>query len=89
MTRVPRKVKGESDGKDNEEESINNGGDKKMERILKWLFMSESEEEIIKPFSEADMKTREGIARLIVAFALLGVSIVYITFVVLVAMGII
>ncbi len=59
------------------------------EHFLKWLFMSESEEELVKPFIEADMKTREGIARLIVACALLGVSIGYITFMVLIAMGVI
>ncbi|MEA2075091.1 MAG: hypothetical protein U9O85_05095 [Euryarchaeota archaeon] len=58
-----------------------------IERFLKWLFMSESEGELVKPFTEADMKTREGIARLIVGRALLWVSVLYAVFVVLVAMG--
>jgi len=72
---------GESDGGEGE----NTDGEKMMERFLKWPFMSESEEELIKPFSEADMKIREGIARLIVACALLWVSVLYAAFVILVA----
>ena len=91
-TRVPQKAEDESDGGEggnNEERSISNGGNKMSERILKWLFMSESEEELVKPFTAADMRTKEGMARLIVACALLGVSIAYITFVVLVAIGVI
>jgi len=35
-----------------------------IERFLKWLFMSDSEDELVTPFSDADMKTRDGIARL-------------------------
>ena len=58
-----------------------------MERFLKWFFMSDSEDELVKPFTEADMKTLKGIARLIVACALLWVSVLYAAFVILVAIG--
>ena len=53
--------------------------------LIKWFFMSRSEEELVQPFTEADMKTREGIARLIVAGVLLVVSAAFFAFMVLVA----
>ena len=53
--------------------------------LKKWFFMSRSDEELVQPFTEADMKTREGIARLIVAGVLLVVSILFFAFMVLVA----
>lgn len=55
--------------------------------FIKWFFMSESEEELVKPFTEADMKTREGIAREIVAWALLIASAAFFAFMVLVAIS--
>ena len=56
--------------------------------LIKWFFMSRSEEELVQPFTEADMKTKEGIARLIVAGVLLVVSISFFAFMVLVGIGI-
>lgn len=53
--------------------------------FIKWFFMSESEEELVKPFTEADMKTREGIVRETVAWVLLVVSLSFFAFMVLVA----
>ena len=55
--------------------------------LIKWFFMSESEEELVQPFTEADMKTKEGIARLIVAVVLLVVSAAFFGFMVLVAVS--
>lgn len=55
--------------------------------FIKWFFMSEDEEELVKPFTGADMKTREGIAREIVAWALLIVSAAFFAFMVLVAIS--
>jgi len=55
--------------------------------LIKWFFMSRSEEELVKPFTEADMKTWEGIAREIVAWALLIVSAAFFAFMVLVAIS--
>ncbi|MEA2075654.1 MAG: hypothetical protein U9O85_07985 [Euryarchaeota archaeon] len=55
--------------------------------LIKWFFMSRSEEELVQPFTETDMKTREGIARLIVAGVLLVVSISFFAFMVLVAIS--
>ena len=53
--------------------------------FIKWFFMSEEEGHLIKPFTEADMKTREGIVRETVAWVLLGVSLSFFAFMVLVA----
>ena len=50
--------------------------------FIKWFFMSESEEELVKPFTEADMKTGQGIAREILAWVLLLVSIAFFAFMV-------
>jgi len=47
--------------------------------------MSEEEGHLIKPFTEADMKTREGIVRETVAWVLLVVSLSFFAFMVLVA----
>ena len=55
--------------------------------LIKWFFMSESEEELVQPFTETDMKTKEGIARLIVAVVLLVVSAAFFGFMVLVAVS--
>ncbi|NMX20873.1 hypothetical protein C5S30_00205 [ANME-1 cluster archaeon GoMg4] len=55
--------------------------------LIKWFFMSESEEELVQPFTETDMKTRAGIARLIVAGVLLVVSAAFFAFMVLVAVS--
>jgi hypothetical protein len=55
--------------------------------FIKWFFMSESKEELVKPFTEADMKTGKGIAREIVAWALMVVSILFFAFMVLVAIS--
>jgi len=49
--------------------------------------MSESKEELVQPFTEADMKTREGKLREIVAWVLLLVSIAFFAFMVLVAIS--
>ena len=83
-------MEGESEDEDRNTKgrSSNYGGDNLMwAHFLKWLFMSESKEELVKPFTEADMKTGEGIARLIVACVLLVASILYVAFVILVAIG--
>jgi len=55
--------------------------------FIKWFFMSKSKEELVQPFTEADMNTREGIAREIVAWVLLLVSIAFFAFMVLVAIS--
>lgn len=55
--------------------------------FIKWFFMSEDEEELVKPFTEADMKTWKGIAREIVAWVLLIVSAAFFAFMVLVAIS--
>jgi hypothetical protein len=54
--------------------------------IMKWFFMSESDEEIIKPFTEADMESREGKLRVIVAWVLFWASVLFFAFVVYVAL---
>ncbi len=55
--------------------------------FIKWFFMSEDEDELVKPFTEADMKTWKGIAREIVAWTLLVASAAFFAFVVLVAIS--
>lgn len=55
--------------------------------LLKWFFMSDSEEELVKPFTEADMKTWKGIARETIAWVLLVVSVAFFAFMVLVAIS--
>jgi len=55
--------------------------------FIKWFFMSDSEEELVKPFTEADMKTRKGIARETIAWVLLLASIAFFAFMVLVAIS--
>ena len=55
--------------------------------FIKWFFMSEDEEELVKPFTEEDMKTRKGIAREIVAWVLLIASAAFFAFMVLVAIS--
>ncbi len=55
--------------------------------IIKWFFMSESDEDLIKPFTEADMETREGKLRLIVAWVLFWASALFFAFMVYVAIA--
>lgn len=57
--------------------------------FLKWFFTSEEEGHLIKPFSEADMKTREGKLRETIAWVLLVVSISFFAFMALVGMGVV
>jgi hypothetical protein len=49
--------------------------------------MSKSKEELVKPFTEVDMKTRRGKLREIVAWVLLVVSISFFAFMALVAIS--
>lgn len=53
--------------------------------IIKWFFMAETDEDLIKPFTEADMGSREGKLRLIVAWALFWASVLFVAFMVYVA----
>ena len=55
--------------------------------FIKWFFMSEDEKELVQPFTEADMKTREGIARETIAWVLFVVSALFFAFMVFVAIS--